>query len=191
MKKLLITLSLCLPSTLMAVEQICSPQIAASAPAVRYTVHNDGTVTDKATGLTWMRCQIGQQFNQQTSSCQGVPEQMYWQDALQVAQKVRADSQHQLYHFAGRADWRVPDIKELVSLQENSCVLPALNKQIFPDSMAFYDIDGGGYIYLWSATPLAQEQGIMTMEITVGGPLSSLSTTDHPRSVLLVSDKQN
>ena len=44
--------------------------IAAPAMAATYSVNGDGTVTDASTGLTWMRCSVGQDLT--SSTCSGI-----------------------------------------------------------------------------------------------------------------------
>jgi len=55
--------------------------------------NNDGTITDEATGLMWMKDDNG--------------EAILWQDALKYAEGKE---------FAGYSDWRLPDAKELQSI---------------------------------------------------------------------------
>lgn len=55
--------------------------------------NGDGTITDAATGLIWMK----------TDSAKG----MDWPDALNFAEEMR---------FAGQSDWRLPNAKELQSI---------------------------------------------------------------------------
>jgi hypothetical protein len=43
-----------------AAAQTCNKAIVATTPDARFTVRNDGTATHKPTGLTWMRCSLGQ-----------------------------------------------------------------------------------------------------------------------------------
>ena len=55
--------------------------------------NGDGTITDKATGLMWMK---------NDSS-----KDMSWEDALSYAASL---------HYAGHDDWRLPDVKQLQSI---------------------------------------------------------------------------
>ena len=119
--------------------QICKSEseIPTTTPTSQFTVHNDGTVTDTATRLMWMRCSLGQTWN--GSTCQGDAIQYSWQGALKAAQDE---------NFAGFADWRLPNIKELVSIVELACYQPAINVTIFPESM---DSSETEYVY-WTST---------------------------------------
>lgn len=59
----------------------------------RFQENGDGTVTDHATGLTWMQADSG--------------TGMDWPSALEYAEELE---------FAGRDDWRLPNAKELQSI---------------------------------------------------------------------------
>lgn len=105
-----------------------------TAPAERYHVDNSGTVRDKATGLIWKRCSEGQSGE----LCEIGKAQTYnWTDARAVA----ADSR-----FAGQKGWRLPTIRELATLLEYQCTMPAINLTIFPATPA---------TNFWSDTPYA------------------------------------
>lgn len=104
----------------------------ASTPISRFTNNNDGTVSDSITGLTWKRCSEGLSG----ALCEsGTPATYTWQEAL----KTGAGST-----FAGKNDWRLPNIKELATIVERQCTMPAINEIIFPatPTMSF-----------WSSTP--------------------------------------
>jgi hypothetical protein len=58
--------------------------------------NGDGTVTDRATGLSWSKADSGRGLN--------------WQDALAWVQKKNAEN------YLGHNDWRLPDVKELQSI---------------------------------------------------------------------------
>lgn len=113
--------------------QTCKDSIPASTPESRFTAHNNGTVTHKTTGLTWMRCSLGQIWDGKT--CTGKAEIFDWQKILQAA-----GSQE----FADHKDWRLPSKNELVSILEERCVAPAVNAKIFP---------GTPSAYFWSSSP--------------------------------------
>ncbi|TWI63139.1 uncharacterized protein DUF1566 [Desulfobotulus alkaliphilus] len=76
----------------------------------RFEDKGDGTVTDRVTGLQWMRCALGQTWDR--SRCNGTPVDYGWEEAMEAARKCR---------FAGKNDWRLPDIHELQSLAETLC----------------------------------------------------------------------
>lgn len=69
----------------------------------RYQIHDDGTVTDRVTGLQWMRCAVGQTWTGTT--CSAKAKEMKWEEAKQ-----------QTARFAGDSDWRTPAIEELRTL---------------------------------------------------------------------------
>lgn len=62
--------------------------------------NGDGTVGDRATGLTWARADSGRGMD--------------WQEALAWVRRMNAE------RHLGHADWRLPDIKELQSLVDYS-----------------------------------------------------------------------
>lgn len=79
---------------------------ATTIPNTDFIDNGDGTVTHKTTGLIWMRCSIGKEWN--GSTCLSRRSIQYgWQEALDFAHK---------FSYAGYSDWRVPTIKELNTL---------------------------------------------------------------------------
>ncbi|WP_043761604.1 DUF1566 domain-containing protein [Aeromonas taiwanensis] len=167
MNKYLLTLLLCLGSPLALAIAICDDTLPRTSPTSRFLDHGNGTVTDRGTGLTWMRCQLGQTWRDQ--SCSGEPTRLYWQQALLTAERIRTEPSHALHGFGGHNDWRLPTIKELASLLESACYKPALNETIFPRAMAG---DGkevnDGYVYLWSSTPFPSGKAVAYLDITSG-----------------------
>lgn len=115
--------------------QRCNDSIDPSTPFSQFTVDaNKGTVTDNKTGLMWKRCAEGQSGEQ---CLEGDVELYNWSKALILAARSRD---------AGYSDWRLPNIKELRSLVEEQCLVPAINAGAFPNaSDDFY----------WSSTPYA------------------------------------
>jgi len=71
-----------------------------------------GQWRDPATGLIWMRCSIGQRWT--GSTCSGTPIELNWQDANDSFQLFNQDG------FAGRKNWRLPKIEELVTIRRCS-----------------------------------------------------------------------
>ncbi|MBI3776159.1 MAG: DUF1566 domain-containing protein, partial [Gammaproteobacteria bacterium] len=56
----------------------CDPNVRPeTTPTQRFVLGTDGTVHDKITGLTWMRCALGQQWDGKT--CAGTAARYAWQ----------------------------------------------------------------------------------------------------------------
>lgn len=105
--------------------QTCqSNTIDESTPSSRFTIIGAGLVTDNQTGITWMRCAIGQSWN--GSTCVGKATTYDWQSAMSRVKKIN-DS-----NYAGHHDWRLPYIPELASIVERQCFNPRVNLTVFP-----------------------------------------------------------
>lgn len=72
-------------------------------PSSRYIASADGTAKDIETGLMWMRCSVGQEWDGKT--CTGEAKEFTWE----AAQEARVN-------FAGYSDWRMPTVDELRTL---------------------------------------------------------------------------
>lgn len=127
-----------IPALLLAAPlaaQTCSNSIDPTAPLARYTLHDDGTVTDDATGLRWQRCPAGYTLDDGGTPLDYADDACNdtgtgtrdWQGALQAAETINAGA-----GFAGFNDWRLPNIKELMSIVERQCAAPAVNANVFP-----------------------------------------------------------
>jgi len=113
-------------SPLLLAEQVCDGESETSPTSQFQLVSTDDEfVTDTLTGLAWARCVVGQTWDGQSKSCSGEPLRLTWQQALQQSASFNADN---------RTDWRLPNIKELVSIVERKCVEPAKNLAIFPNA---------------------------------------------------------
>jgi hypothetical protein len=134
------TILLCyvLSSPLQA--QVCNPKITATAPNERYLDNNDGSVTDKKTGLEWSRCSIGQ--NWEPGTCVGDAQPLLWSIASLVATTTESP--------ANKNKWRLPELKELTELVELQCAQPAINITIFPATPA---------AAFWTGTRFANKDG--------------------------------
>ena len=103
-------------------------QAGVARPDPGFTDHGDGTITDNLTGLMW------------TKNANLPPGgTTNWQQALGYANNLT---------LAGYSDWRLPNRKELHSLQDFSRYSPAL-----PASHPFTNVQGP---YYWSSTNVAK-----------------------------------
>lgn len=129
-----------LSGSLAQAGQICQADIGLRTPDDAFTWHVDGTVTHASTKLMWMRCSLGQRW--QDGRCLGRADNLTWPDALSAAEQVR---------FADYADWRLPTLRELSSIIDQSCRSPAINLQAFPDTPTSW---------YWSSTRYAYQNNL-------------------------------
>ncbi|MBW2312210.1 MAG: DUF1566 domain-containing protein [Deltaproteobacteria bacterium] len=78
-----------------------------------FTDNGDATVTDGNTGLTWQQGEAGQ---------------MNWEDAICYCEDLS---------LAGYIDWRLPNIKELESITDDSLFAPAIDANFFPSVQTY------------------------------------------------------
>ena len=104
-----------------AVRDILPPKEVQS----RFIQNADGTITDNLSGLMWKQ--------------QPLQDSLSWESALQSAEET---------NFAGASDWRLPNIKELQSLNDENYSNPSINP-IFNSQ-----ISAGKY---WSSTSLPNQ----------------------------------
>ncbi len=95
-------------------------------PLHSFRNNQDGTVTDLDTGLTWQQAEVS--------------PAMTWEDALKYAESLT---------LAGFSDWRLPNIKELQSINDETYVTPSIDKSFFP---------GAAATRTWSSTSLFGNQ---------------------------------
>jgi len=104
----------------------------------KFSINNDGTVTDVETKLMWKQCIEGMKPDG-ANGCAGVSNSTYtWQNALIRASNANAAAS------LGYKDWRLPNVKELQSIAELKCFSPAINLSVFPLTPPFS---------FWSSTP--------------------------------------
>lgn len=118
--------------------QTCSEASGASTPNSAFTTSNAGLVTHANTGLIWMRCSLGQSWNEKSKSCTGNPAMLDWTGA-----KEQADD----FVYEGLSDWRLPSIKELATIVEKQCDQPSINLVSFPGTASDYYWSGFQYIH--------------------------------------------
>ncbi len=86
---------------------------AISLPSLHFKDNGDGTIADNYTGLIWQKVQN--------------PVTLTWEEALGYAAGLS---------LAGKMDWRVPNIRELQSLNDEKLVMPSFNKIFFPNILS-------------------------------------------------------
>lgn len=138
MKKVSLLFAALFSATVSA--QTCLTTVIDTAPAANFTDNENGTVTDTTTGLMWMKCAYGQTFDTANNTCLGAATALTWQQALQAAHG---------YQFANLNGWRLPNVKELATITEKSCVRPSIDETIFPSTPS----DD-----FWTSTPSASVQ---------------------------------
>lgn len=100
--------------------QTCNTAIPRLIPNDRYEVvanSNGAEILDKQTRLIWQRCSLGQTWD--GSTCTGTATSHKWIDALTKAKSLGSR-------------YRLPNIKELMSLQEEACWDSSINETLFP-----------------------------------------------------------
>lgn len=174
LKRSLGSLLLCglLPATSFA--QQCNPAALITTPTSRFIDNGDGVVTDTKTNLMWQKCSYGQSGNDCST---GATIPLPWKESLQYVESLNNSS-----GFAGHVDWRLPNAKELSSLLERSCFIPAINLAVFPN----VDSSNGSF---WSSTPYINPNSPSIYALSVGyyglGGMSN-ERKEYGRSVRLV-----
>jgi len=110
----------------VAQAQDCNDNMPVVTPNERFEIQGNGsTVLDKNTGLLWKKCAEGQVYNSGSGNCDGNARLYVPNEALAFEEHINTTG------YAGYNDWRLPNIKELSSIVEPSCVNPAINIVIF------------------------------------------------------------
>jgi len=86
-----------------------------------------GLVKDVRTGLTWMRCAMGQRW--QSETCTLSNERYNLSEAQLAIEQFNSEG-----GAFGFSDWRLPTVEELLTLVDSRCEEPALNMGIFPQA---------------------------------------------------------
>jgi hypothetical protein len=124
---------------------------ALDTPTEDFIDNNDGTVMHKKTGLTWQRCSVGQTWT--GSSCSGSASKMNWDSAMAS--------------YGNKTDcnqWRLPRIDEIYSITEHTKNKPAINSDIFKNTISDYYwassyLFGGGSTGSWGVYAVNFDDG--------------------------------
>lgn len=118
----------------------CKTNIPADTTSTQFVIGKDaaGTpiVTDNATGLVWQRCSVGQTGD----DCSGG--------------KAAEGDMNAAWHAARTAanGWRLPNVKELLSIVDIRCHNPVIDSSVFPYTQTRGKDNIGWY---WSASLFA------------------------------------
>jgi len=128
----------------------CSSELPATTPNSRLVNNDNGTITDMATGLMWKQCVEGDHstLNNDCISTENdklVSKVSSWDEALQVPAIINNSG-----GYAGFTDWRLPNVKELLSIVEYACTGDTSGAMNW-DKFILGTGQGTGLI--WSSTP--------------------------------------
>jgi hypothetical protein len=145
--------------------------IGGTGGANKFTDNADGTVTDGVTGLMWTMCSAGQSG----ADCSGSATTYAWQDAVQYCDGLV---------FAGYDDWRLPKVREIVSIVDYSSWSPAIDSPVFPatpSNHSFFwssssdavSVSGAWYVYFTNGDVSSNDKSdAYYVRCVRGGPLN-------------------
>lgn len=107
----------------ISAQQHCFDTIHRSTVLAQFMELAPGEMLDQSTGLVWQRCLHGQQWLENEQACSGQPVRLSWAEALRMSIAVGQVAQ---------SKWRLPDVKEAMSVVERQCVDPAIDLALFP-----------------------------------------------------------
>jgi hypothetical protein len=141
-------------------------------PTRAFVDNGNGTVTHSLTGLTWMRCALGQTWS--GIACSGTPRGFSWVEAQEAASTTT---------WAGHTDWRVPSPWELSTIVQygrkpaHETDRALINSEVFPGGV-------GNAHWFWTSLSVsgvnsdAWDIGFANDEI-FGGVLTPVAKTDR------------
>ncbi len=118
-----------------------------------FTDNGNGTIRDNYTGLTWQKIQSS--------------VTMSWEEALEYASSLS---------LAGKSDWRVPNVKELQSLNDEKLCKPSINNDYFINALS------GSF---WSSTTMINTTTV-AWDMNVDYGIVSYNDKTVKENVLLV-----
>lgn len=130
----------------------------------RFDVNNDGTVTEIQSGLTWMRCSIGQSWDGTT--CNGKAKVLNWEEATNYVADLNKNG-----GYASHSDWRLPKLNELATISELRCGPPRINLAVFPHTRS--------EVYWTSNTTRGNDQHAYTFSFGNEGVATAVKSATH------------
>jgi hypothetical protein len=126
-----------------------------------FSDNSDGTVTDNRTGLMWQKCGPPQD----SITCSGIASAYTWSNALDYCNSLNLPATN------GYPDWRLPDVKELESVTDDTRFNPAIDTTFFPGNTAT--------IYWASTTCAATSANAWTVSFYGGSILNYGKSGSH------------
>ena len=163
-------LAIILMTAAQAASAECNPSLRPDTPTERFVPQESGLLVDRATGLVWQRCPLGFQWHDGACQrdAQDLADGVDWGRALRAAQA----------QSGAQSAWRLPNIKELDSIVDRSCVAPAVNRELFPGTPA---------ALFWTSSPNTIRPDVAYVIDFDKGGLRSLNKAE-PALVRLVRD---
>jgi hypothetical protein len=123
---------------LCALTLICQPLYASCTTqkvdgSPRFISKGD-EISDQKTSLIWQRCSYGMEWTKD-KGCTGALKLLSFREAEEVAAKAGGG-------------WRLPSLRELATLLDTDCGVPAVNKSVLSDIKPIFE-DGSPY---WTST---------------------------------------
>jgi hypothetical protein len=132
-----------------------------------HLVPKDDEVADTVNHLSWRRCVEGMTW--QKPNCVGTPTLLFWSDALAYARGIAA---------ATGVAWRLPNVKELQSIQVLSNKVN-IDHSLFPQTPS--------EPYFWTSTGLA-EYSIYRVSFGIGSVSTESGVNESNYAIRLVRD---
>ena len=159
-------------SVFAAYEEVCTLSsnkvpMKPSTPTAEfdYSTENGKVLIDNRYNLMWMRCVAGESLHVTFKTCEGTATKGQWNDALSEVNTINGDSNKNF----GFTDWRMPNVKELMSIVEHQCAYPAMNGYLFPGATGHA---------IWSNTPASDAAGLDTLVRYVNFFTGSMGTEE-------------
>jgi len=168
-KAITVVLWAILSTTCAWAQQVCQPGIPLTTPTADFTDHGNGTVTHRPTALMWKQCLEGLDGE---GCANGTASEYSWKQALQIADG---------HIYAEYSDWRLPNIRELSSITEQSCYDPAINLDVFPKDPPVSGV--------WSSSPYAYGLDV-AWYLSFHGGMVSYNVRHYDKQVRLVRGGQ-
>ena len=130
-----------------------SYQPAISSPS--FAVNGNGTTIDNVTGLMWVSSSSATMYN--------------WQTALSSCAGITAGSLNFGSGYAGYTDWRLPNVRELMSIVDYGLYAPAINSVAFPATRVATP-------YWTSTTYRPSVNNAVVVNFNTGGVMSLMKT---------------